>query len=234
MSSPPKKVTEQYLILGEGDGDGAFFKYFCEVRQIGGFGCDAVSGNSDFERYLKALLSATPVPQAVLIIADNDEAPDANFKKVQRQIDRAKFPQPGGPLRRASKPEFPDVVVLMLPYPPIGGSSRGALETLLLPAAESHLAGQALCVDQYRQCIFQLPPQWTRTEADKMRLRCLLSGSSNTDANIALRHALKPEKNLIPLTDPTFDPIEQLLTHFARWMGSPHLSWDSYKAANGL
>ncbi len=193
-SSPPKKIAEQYLILGEGDGDEAFFKYFCEVRNIAGFGFDSVSGNSDFERYLKALRSQFPTPRSVLVVADNDETPDANFTNVQRQIDRAKFPQPGAALRKASKPEFPDIVVLMLPYPRVGNSSHGALETLLLPAAERHRVDQALCVDQYSTCILQLPPQWTRTERDKMRLRCLLSGSSNADANISLRHALKPQK----------------------------------------
>jgi hypothetical protein len=233
-SPPPKTITEQYLILGEGDGDEAFFRYFCDVRHIAGFGYDAVSGNKDFERYLRAIASLSPAPRSVLIVADNDETPDANFKNVQKQIDKAKYPQPSAPLRRATKPEFPDIVVLMLPYPSIGNSSHGALETLLLPAAERHLPGQTLCVDQYSRCIYQLPPQWTRTESDKMRLRCLLSGSSNTDANIALRHALKPLKNLIPLTDPLFDPIEQLLTHFARWMDSPQANWDDYKTANGL
>ena len=233
MPNPPKKITAQHLILGEGDGDEAFFRYFCDVRNIAGFGFDCVSGNTDFERYLKALGSQSPL-HSILIVADNDETPTANFQLVRGQIGNARLPQPNNPLHKAYRPDLPWIVVLMLPYPQIGGSSHGALESVVLPAAERHLVGQAHCADQYVHCIQQLPPQWTRTESDKMRLRCLLSGSSNGDANIALRHALKPTKNLIPLTDSTFDPIERLLTHFPQWLAAPEVNWDDYRAANGI
>jgi len=233
LANPPKAIAEEHLIVGEGDGDEAFFRHLCQARGIVGFGFDSASGNRGFERYLKGLKSQFP-KRSLLIVADNDEAPAANFTNVQRQIDRAKFPQPGNPLQKASKLDFPDTVVLMLPYPPIGNSSRGALETLLLPATERHLPAQTICVDQYSQCVFAAGQPWSRTDADKMRLRCLLSGSSYLDPNVSLRHALDPQRNLIPLADPIFDPIALLLTHFVRWMQSQHLTWGAYRAANGL
>jgi hypothetical protein len=231
LPSPPKKITEQNLILGEGDGDEAFFRYLCGIRAIGGFGFDSVGGNTDFERYLKALASQSSL-KSLLIVADNDEHPDDNFRNVQGQIGRAKLPQPNNPLHRASRPGSPHIVVLMLPYPRVGNSSHGALETMLLPSAEQQLAAQAVCVGQYSDCILRVGQPWARTERDKMRLRCLLSGSSNTDPNISLRHALNPVKNLIPLTHATFDPMVRLLTHFVEWMDSAHVNWEDWTAAN--
>jgi hypothetical protein len=120
----------------------------------------------------------------------------------------------------------------MLPYPRVGNSSRGALETLLLPAVEQQFPVQTTCVDQYCQCILGVGLPWTRTEQDKLRLRCLLSGSNNTDANVGLQYALNPNRNLIPLNHVTFDPITDLLSHFVEWMESQHANWDAWRAAH--
>jgi hypothetical protein len=170
--------------------------------------------------------------KGLLIIADNDETPDDSFKNVQRQIEKAKLPRPLTPLQKAIRTNFPcAVVVLMLPYPNVGADSHGCLETLLLPAAERNLPNQQACVRIYRECVVGCGGQWSKTASSKMHLRCLLSASCPEDPNISLRHALRPERNLIPLTDPIFDPVASILIHFGTWMSASDRNWTDFDAA---
>jgi hypothetical protein len=227
---PAKKaIIAQYLIVGEGDGDEAFFTHLCEKRKIEGFQFEHASGKDDFETFLSGLQGRSGISalRGLLIVGDNDETPDANFKNIQKQIGKAKLPQPNNPLVRAARGDLPfSLAVLMLPYPRIGADSHGCLESLLLPAAERHLPNQTNCLVTYCDCISSCAGNWNRTAKDKMRLRCLLSGSHEADPNIGLRYALNPNRDLIPLDDQIFDEIELLLRSFAAWMGSTkHQSW---------
>jgi hypothetical protein len=66
-----------------------------------------------------------------------------------------------------------------------------------------------------------------------MRLRCLLSSAYPMDPNLGLRYALNPDHNLIPLNDPIFNNMADLLTHFPEWMSDTHHpNWSDWKAAH--
>jgi len=231
-----KEITEELLIVGEGDGDEAFFRYLCEVRNVPGFQFDCANGISDFETFLKGLPGRSGISKlrAVLIVGDNDETPDANFSIIQKQIGRAKLPQPQNPLSRVARGDLTyRIAVLMLPYPRIGNTSHGCLESLLLPAIERNFDPELNCLDSFCQCITGCGKYWSRTSRDKMRLRCLLSSCHPDDPNLGLRYALKPTLNLVPLDDHIFDEVHELLLHFADWMSAAqHPSWFDWKAAN--
>lgn len=235
MALPKRQqITADWLIVGEGDGDDAFFRYLCQVRNIDGFQIEHVSGNADFENFLKGLDGWTGINRlkGLLVVADNDETPDASFANVRGQIGRAHLPQPNNSLQKANRKDGKlfqyAVAVLMLPYPRIGADSHGCLETLLLPAVERNLPDHRNCIEAYCECIFACGRQWTRTAKDKMHLRCLLSGLSNGDPNIALKHALRPATALIPLNDQVFDPIATLLSRFGEWLASEHQGWEDF------
>jgi len=227
-------ISGDRLIVGEGDSDAAFLKFLCEARGINGFDIHGVSGNTSFGNFLKAAQSLAGTKlRSVLLVADNDETPDDNFKIVKGQIPTG-WPHPNNPLEKArivkgGKPESPYIVIVMLPFPKIGASSHGCLESMLLQAAEPNLPAQKDCLDTY--CICTGSDKWNITARDKMRLRCLMSASFGEDPNAGIQYSLKPERNLIPLKHPYFNELADLLDNFDAWVASRHNSWDEWKAA---
>ena len=86
MAPPPR------LLLCEGPEDVAFFQRLIETRSLPRFRikptggkASTAGGNSQFGRALKAL-KLEPDVKDILIVADNDEAPDQSFANVCRQI----------------------------------------------------------------------------------------------------------------------------------------------------
>jgi hypothetical protein len=223
------ELTGRRIIIGEGDGDSTFLKYLCQVRGIGDYQFWSAKGNTDFGQAMRAVIGATGSSrlESVILVADNDETPGDNFASVRRQIPDA-WPRPNNPLERARRNGAPNVVILMIPYPRIGDSSHGCLESMLLQAAEAQLVAQVDCLNAYCDCIGT--NQWTRTSRDKMRLRCLVSASYPEDPNAGLQYSLKPDRNLIPLTHSYFDDMEFLLRHFDDWMASTFASWQDWRA----
>lgn len=229
--SEKKRITHDYLIVGEGDGDESFFRYLCGARNIPGFQFEHASGKDDFENFVRGLSGRTGIEKlkAMLIVGDNDETPDANFMNIARQIGRARHPQPQNPLWRTQRADISySFAILMLPLPRISNSSHGCLESMLLQAAEPNLRTQTACLDAYCDCIGVRG--WRRTDHDKMRLRCLMSASYSDDPNAGIQHCLKPDRNLIPLTHEYFNEVAHLLSNFGAWMSSNHVSWDDWKA----
>ncbi|MGO9863155.1 MAG: DUF3226 domain-containing protein [Terriglobales bacterium] len=234
LPSPKVEITEERAIVGEGVSDAAFFRFLCQVRNINGFDIHNVSGKSSFGNRLTALkgLAGTKL-RSVIVVADNDETPADSFKNVRGQIPDG-WPHPNAQLEKARiekghKPETPYIVIIMLPFPKIGASSHGCLESMLLQAAEPTLAVQTNCLNGYCGCIGT--GDWSITARDKMRLQCLMSASFPEDPNAGVQYSLKPERGLIPLTHPYFNELGDLLTNFDVWMASPHASWDAWKAS---
>lgn len=234
IASPKIEISGDRLIVGEGDGDAAFLKVLCEVRGINRFDIHGISGNTSFKPFLAAVkgLYGNKL-RSVILVADNDETPHDLFLRVRGQIPDG-WPHPNNPLEKAriekgNRPETPYIVIIMLPFPRIGASSHGCLESMLLQAAEPTLVPQTSCLETYCACIGT--GAWSMTARDKMRLRCLMSASFPEDPNAGLRYSLRPERGLIPLGHAYFDEFADLLTNFDAWMGSPHFSWDAWKAS---
>jgi hypothetical protein len=194
----------------------------------GGYsGCHAVAGT-----FLKAVQGvAGKKLRSIIVAADNDETPNVSFQNVRRQIPDD-WAHPNNPLEKAQRPGTPYIAVIMLPFPRIGASSHGCLESMLLQAAEPNLTAQTTCLDTYCDCIGT--GGWNITARDKMRLRCLTSASFPEDPNAGIQYSLKPERNLIPLTHIYFDELADLLTNFDAWMASNHISWDAWKASRAV
>jgi hypothetical protein len=224
------EITGDRLIVGEGESDAAFLKLLCESRGIIGFEIRAASGNMSFKPFLTAVKGiAGSRLRSVILVADNDETPDESFRSVRNQIPD-EWAHPNNPLEKAQRPGTPRIVVAMVPFPTIGASSHGCLESMLLQAAEPTLPQQTACLNAYCDCIGV--DNWNRTARDKMRLRCLMSASYPDDPNAGTPYSLKPDRGLIPLSHVYFDELAGLLSNFDAWMDSNHVSWADWKAAN--
>lgn len=225
------EITGERLIVGEGVSDAAFFKFLCQERAINGFEIHGVSGNSSFGNFLKAAKGLTGNKnklKSIILVADNDETPDASFKNVRSQIPDG-WGHPNQPLEKAQRPDTPFIVIIMFPFPRIGASSHGCLESMLLQAAQPTLAAQTACLETFCACIGTTA--WNITARDKMRLQCLMSASFPEDPNAGIQYSLRPDRGLIPLTHAYFNELADLLTNFDTWMSSNHVSWDAWKTA---
>jgi hypothetical protein len=223
-------ITERWLLVCEGFGDGEFFKHLCTDRGITGFQIEHLtshqkgesSGSGGFGRYLLGLNSRRGTPQAVLIVGDSDEEPTKNFDAITKQIKKAKLVPPDNPLEVKRQLAGPALVVMMIPTPQTNQSAKGSLETLLLVSMCANVPAIATCAEAYRQCVGM--NDWSTTAADKMKLRSMIAGHWKDDPNISLGYALNPTRAIIPLGHSCFNPVAEFLLNFGTWLESRGIS----------
>src|SRR5260370_23319696 len=216
MPDRPRDIQSNLLIVCEGAGDAALIKYLTENRQIGGFHMEDAGGNSKFEAFIRGLPARPGFDRltGLIVVADNDGGADNSFLAIRNQMKAAKLPCPGVAYKIAKVTKVAyGTYVLMLPFSVSGDGSliaqTGALETLLLPSAEAHLARLSHCLDSWCECVRM--NGWSKTHRDKARLRSLIAAAHPEDPNIGLQWALSPNKNLIPLDNQCFNPLADLL-----------------------
>lgn len=228
---PKKEINQPLILLAEGEGDAAFFRYLLDAHGIPDYQVESVEGKDNFGNHALGL-TARPhfhrVVEGVLLVGDSDDTPDNSFNNIRRQLGRVHLPQPNSPREKVRHDDRPYFGVLMLPYPPLNGSRRGCIETLLLPAAIDAHPEIADCARQFLQCVNV--QNWSANSKDKLLLRCLLSGAWQPDPNASLKNSLNPERGLIPLNHGVFQGVREFLGSFRQWLNSQSARWDDWKA----
>ena len=205
------------LLLCEGPEDVAFFQRLIETRSLPRFRirdtrgkASKGAGNTRFGHALTALKLEKGVKD-ILIVADNDEAPDQSFSKVCRQIQSAYDADkvPDRPLQKVSR--YPSIMVLMLPWE----GRLGNLETLCEEAARTADAQVAGHVDHFAAMIGS--DKWTKqTRKSKMWLRSMLAACCAHDPFVFLGTVFRDRKNrhLIPLDHRCFGCVSDVLSQY--------------------
>jgi hypothetical protein len=205
--TPRPPIAEKVLIVGEGKGDCAFFKYLCADRNIVGVEFDEAGGTGKFESYLKALPSRSGFGRllGLIVAVDCDDGPDAALAEARRSIKKAGLPYPDNHLQIKRNNDSPlKVSIMMIPFSD-NGPIRGCLETLLLQSAVEHLP-ISRCIEDHCECV--ATRDWPKiSSVHKFKLRSLLAAAWPDDPNIGLQYAVSPSKNLIPLGNRCFDTI---------------------------
>ena len=214
MSDAP--ISTDFLIVCEGDGDEAFFRHLCTERGIQGYKAEKTgTGNSGFLPYFQGLLGRSGIERlkGVIVVSDNDDAPDESFSEVRDQLKKAKVPHPENALEIVKWPTLDFALsVMMIPFSS-GKCERGCLETLLLESVTQKFPDLHDCCNRYTACVGA--DHWANSQSiDKMKLRCMLSAAWEEDPNLGLQHALNPTKALVPLDHKSFDEIAAFLTAF--------------------
>jgi hypothetical protein len=229
VSLPPRiEITAQYVIIGEGAGDAAFFTHLCAVHNIRGFQCLDAGGESKFEQYIKDLRSMTGFIRnckLLLVVGDNDDKATLKFDNIRKALKKAKVPAPDNPFE-VLKWTTDDlrVAIMMLPFDKDLKCSKGCLETILLISAIAQNQAIANCVAPFEGCVGV--NGWANvSHVDKFRLRALLAACFKDDPNFGLQYALDPKHGVIPLNHTAFDGIVDYLrglpAKVARAVSSP-------------
>lgn len=211
-------IKEPRLILCEGQGDESFIKHLIKERKLPGFDVyfphgpyTETGGVNGFKEMLEGFCTFRGFRnlKGILILSDNDDNPVNAFSLVSQVISSAEgYKAPSQPFEVVRKDGVPPLVVVMLPW----RDQPGNLETLcLISCYESHPTIRA-CLDEYVTCTGV--NTWELTKQSKMKMRCMLSSTCNSDPNTSLVHAWNRGENLIPLNHQCFDQIADFLRRF--------------------
>lgn len=204
------EITSPIVLLGEGAGDQALFKYLCEVHSITDVQCIDAGGSGKYGEFLKNIDAVTGFKKncrTLIVSADNDDSMDANFGDVRKALKSAKLPVPNEPLKRLEHTNRDlGVAVMMVPFDEKFQRRRGCLETLLLEALQTSQPVFSGCVPAFEICVGA--NIWANgSHRDKFRLRAILAALFSHDPNFSLQYAVEPKHRAIPLDHPCFSPI---------------------------
>ncbi len=219
---PKREGFEQSrFILGEGAEDAQFARALIKGRNLlSAFDVSpnvdlaSVGGNSGFETAITAcepITGFTAVTEVVLL-ADNDDDPNASFTAVCDQITDARstgnvsrnWGVPSAPVIKA--PGDPSVSIWMWPSP----GQPGCLETLLWQVILTKYPKEAKCVDSACRCAGT--SAWRSvSKLDKARVRCFVALVYKRNPAIALSLLWRDCPKLVPVTDRSFKPFSDFL-----------------------
>lgn len=220
MNGWSKPFTYTRLIICEGPDDAAFLHHFitqrnlrrCHIRHTGKSRHSA-GGNTKFD---DALRNAKLNPefgkiQRILLISDNDLAPEKSFKAVQRQVENAGFGVAQAEL--VPNAHNPTVTIAMVPL----NGAQGNLECLLLASARSRSVPIDDQVREFEAAIHA--DDWDVSRNGKMRLRVSLAARC-VDPFVSLGNVFADKRyrqaDLIPLGHTSLHPLRQILFDFLR------------------
>jgi hypothetical protein len=225
-------LTHVRLAIGEGDRDCQFLSALAASRGIASFQFGNVLGNSTFSllRKLKILPRYDQI-STMLIFGDNDERAGKSLAVIRQGLNDADLASPPRPLEIARKRDGPPVAVVMMPFPDVDGNTEGCLETLLIPAIRRAHPAETACARTMFTCVGA--DRWrAKSFRDKLLVRTILSASCENNPMCGHPEWYRANPPLIPLGDPVFDGLAQLLTHAPAWFDSGLDKWKDWKAAN--
>lgn len=216
-------------MICEGTGDVNFFKNLILTRGLPAFTSDhdlkkhpeasqarEDGGMSSYVRRLRSVNAASAYDKdpvdAVLLIADNDNDPANQFRRVRDFIRAARdFAVPDAPRKVAREQGRISTGILMLPW----DDEQGQLETLCPPALREAWPRQAACADALMNCTGSFAGESRNLERYWTRV---MLATVSADPNTPLAHAWSRElgPNLIPLNHHCFDRIAGALRQFAQ------------------
>jgi len=207
------------FILTEGPEDAALLRELIQFHNLGDFDVSpnedvgSVAGNSGFG---KAIVGCEPLTgfnavEDVVIFGDNDDAPVDSFANICGQIENARElgnigRNWGVAIQPAIKaPGDPSVSIWLWPR----AAQQGCLETVLWSAIQTAHPAEAACAQAAVNC--SNASAWPISKRDKSLVRCFLSITCRANPGISLGNLWRDADDLIPLSDPAFEPICEFL-----------------------
>ena len=209
-----------WVILCEGRSDKEFFHKLLRNRNVGvgkfeiyfpSQRANDAGGKDKFGQWLSLNYMVRPEfkrnVKAILIVADNDDDPDASFAGIQTGLRKVSFPVPEHKGIVAKKDNYPDVVVLGIP-----DGQAGCLETLCLRAAYNKWN-----IEQpLHHYVAAVPAAtWSVSKQSKMRMHSIIAGTCKSQPEVSFTYIWQqPQEYHLPLDDDCFTPLAQFLNRF--------------------
>lgn len=216
-------TSHDRLILCEGIEDAAFLRAFKEAGRLSSQtmikAVQDEGGKSGITGFCSALQVVVTrrwftTIRSVILLADSDTHPGANFTKIKNQIQKAnldpntrgRFPLPSHANQKAHG--TPSLAIVLFPSP----SSKGALETVLWNAISGGTSLKS-CVENSCDIMgVKLNNQWSQAHIDKAKIRIAIALQNKGNPALGLSKVWKEAPLLIPITHLCFNPIETLFT----------------------
>ena len=217
----PLDFTKEWLIVCEGRADKAFFLELIQRRGLPDFQVqfplrrgDNTGGWTKYAHFLDDIKTNEGFirnVKTILVTADNDDDPATRVTEIQEQIKEAGgYGIPAAELEVArSLGGLPDIVIMMLPL----NGLQGNLETCLLPSALAKWPGLASPLEEFLRN--SPADSWEERKKAKTRMQCILAATCRQDPNTSISLLwTRPEESHIPVDDPCFDGIANILRGF--------------------
>jgi len=218
VSSEP--FIHKRLILVEGPGDAGFLRNLIRKRTLPDHfdirtpkesGISG-SGNTRFGEALDAfvLVPGFPLVRKILIVSDNDDDPRNAFRQIRLQIRKTSRKYKAPTRRLSATTGSPSLTIMMLP----STRKRGNLERLCWDAAVKQTANAQVvaCANEFARCAGI--DNWSSGKLAKVKIRSLIASKYQRNCDESLAFLWDDYPDLIPLSDPVFDPIANFLATF--------------------
>jgi len=221
---PLPNLTGKYLCIVEGKGDEKIFSKLCTIADVSNVVFDSPNeshggyGKDNFFGLLQGLPTIRGFSGAngVLILQDSDDDPELALHEIKEQLRKANeaikndgraFGIPQTFLRPTFGTNTPPVVAVSIPWI----NEKGALESLVLSAAEKKFPELKSCVDDFVQCAGGLNG-WTAGKVAKARLACIVAAKLKSNPTAAVHYVPSSQEFDSILTDSSFDQVRQMFS----------------------
>ncbi len=214
------ELTKPNLVVCEGKGDAAFFRYILDANEISGFQVGFPNGetaggqfgSTGFGKYLEGLKvrSGYKTLKHIVIARDSDIDPSRSFDEVCDQIQNAGgYEVPDEPLARTEGRD-PTMSVLLVPH----SEKPGNLETLLLDAMALDKQDKD-CFETYFECLKL--DEFEITVSSKKKLTTIIAAKNDKNPSCSLAYIWSTEHkkyNPINIKHSTVSNIVKFLQSF--------------------
>jgi hypothetical protein len=218
-----ENFTLRRFILTEGFEDSAFATAVLLLRnpRLPEMEVDSVDNIGDYkgkDGFEDAIVAATGkrgfrAITDVILLADNDENPDASFNHILNQIQRANargiqksWAVPNAPGERASGD--PSVSIWMWPEP----GTPGCMETLLWRVITKKHAAKAKCIEQATSCMEA--NNWPIQKQDKAKVRAFLALHNRRSPLVRFDVLWRDYSDILPIDRVEFNAFAAFLRSF--------------------
>jgi hypothetical protein len=226
-------VAPQILIVCEGISDVEFLTQLIKANNLQADIAVKTVGNRErgiscIGKQLNAVQTAPDMKdnKLVVVVADNDSDPDANFQMVKDQIlQTGTFGVPEKP-RSLARPAVlhpsdgrttADIIVVMLPW----DDKKGNLETLLFAAGAKNNIALSKCVDAFASCAGR--DEWSVGKLSKLKARTLFSATAVDNSSVPVHFAWCPDAgDPFPINSSSFKQIAKCLKDIVKQFKRSH------------
>ena len=210
----PFRFDRPIYVLCEGAADVRLVNRLLRRERLEGFSANFAKGYQNFATHVCGLTASSDWRKVkrLLIIGDNDTAPDARWRNAHDALAGEGLPAPDRPAEIADGTRGNrSTGIFMVP----GAGKDGALETLLVRAILQEHEGLDECLRQLDACRATDCDGWDEVKRAKMQFQTAVAVKCRDDPSAGAAHIWSKTHNPVPAASPVFDELATFLRRAA-------------------